>query len=73
MICLLQLRQMVNTTISLCVGWVLCSTYYRLGKNLSGSGILYLTSRSALTLQAIAAIPTITAAMTAVFDFQFAG
>ena len=48
-------------------------TYYLLGKNLPGSGILYRTSLSALTLHAIAVIPAITRAMTAVFVLQLCG
>lgn len=47
--------------------------YFRLGKNLSGSGNLVRTSLSALTLHAIAVMPMMTAPITAVFAFQFAG
>lgn len=48
-------------------------TYYRLGKNRSGSGILYRTSRSALTFQAIAVNPAMTNPNTAVLAFQLCG
>ena len=51
--------------------WV--NAYYRLGKNRPGSGNFVRTSLSALTLHTIAVIPTMTAAMTAVFAFQLAG
>jgi hypothetical protein len=47
--------------------------YYRLGKNLPSSGILYLTSLSALTFHASAVIPKITSPITAVLLFQFLG
>lgn len=47
--------------------------HYRLGKKRPGSGNLVLISRSALMLQAIATMPTMTAPITAVFDFQLAG
>lgn len=47
--------------------------YYRLGKNLPFSGILYLNSRSALMFHAIAVIPAMTTPIIAVFAFQLAG
>lgn len=50
--------------------WV---TYYRLGKNRPGSGILSRCSRSALRLKATAATPTTKAPMTAVLTLQLAG
>ena len=40
---------------------------------MSGSGILYLTSLSALILHATPVRPAITTAQIAVFDFQFFG
>lgn len=48
-------------------------TYYRLGKNRPGSGILCLTSRSALSLKVRAAMPIMTPMKAAVFTFQFEG
>lgn len=47
--------------------------YYRLGKNLCGSGILSRYSRFALTIQAMPTMLARTAPMTAVLAFQFAG
>lgn len=49
------------------------TTYYRLGKNRPGSGILCLNSRSALRLNARAVMPRTTAMQTAVFAFQLEG
>ena len=40
---------------------------------MSGSGILYRCSFSALTFQAVAVNPKMTSPIIAVFDFQFAG
>jgi hypothetical protein len=48
-------------------------TYYRLGKNRPASGNLVRVSRSALSFHIIAVIPNMTAPITAVFAFQFAG
>lgn len=48
-------------------------TYFRLGKKASDSGILYLTSRSALSFQAAAVMPTMTKPATAVLAFQLCG
>lgn len=47
--------------------------YYRLGKNLSGPGILGLCSNSALIIHVHPTIPTMMAPIIAVFAFQFAG
>lgn len=48
-------------------------SYYRLGKNRCGSGILSRYSRLALRAQAIAVMPVRTPTMMAVFALQFAG
>lgn len=48
-------------------------TYYLLGKNRPGSGILVLCSWSALYLKATADMANMTSPIIAVFDFQFAG
>ena len=48
-------------------------THYRLGKNLSGSGILSLCSLSALNLNASILKPKMATPAIAVLDFQFAG
>jgi hypothetical protein len=45
-------------------------TYYRLGKNTSSLGILYLISLSADTFHASAVHAAMTTPMTSVFDFQ---
>lgn len=47
--------------------------YYLLGKNRSGSGILYRTSRSALSFQVKATRMELRARTTAVLAFQLAG
>jgi hypothetical protein len=47
--------------------------YYRLGKNLFGSGILSRYSFCALTVQTMAVMPRRAAPMTAVLAFQFVG
>ena len=49
------------------------STYYLLGKNLPGSGILCLYSMSALIFHTTAVIPTMATMTTAVLAFQLAG
>jgi hypothetical protein len=49
------------------------STYYLLGKNRPGSGILYLCSRCALRFHAAAVMPIMTRLKTAVLAFQFDG
>lgn len=48
-------------------------TYYRLGKNRPSSGNFVRYSRSALSFHIRPVSPTMTAPMTAVFAFQFAG
>lgn len=48
-------------------------TYYRLGKNAFRSGILFLCSLCADTLQATAVQAAMTKPKTIVFDFQFCG
>ena len=71
MICLLQLQLVVSN-----MSRIICGegkAYYRLGKNRPGSGNFVRTSLSALTLHAMAVIPTMTAPIIAVFAFQFAG
>jgi hypothetical protein len=70
-ICLLQLPNTISTILN--SKSYLRNTYYRLGKNRPSSGILVLTSRSALSLHIIAVIPKMTTPITAVFAFQFAG